>query len=174
MALPRPICFMAKIELFRPRLFGAVIRFWGAFPVDRGAADRQAVKQALDLLRAGWMVGMFPEGTRSRSQTLAPGHPGLGLLIARSGVPVLPVAITGSERPLRLWPRPVITVRIGRPIDLRAADGQRLDHQQLVNRVMTEIAALLPPAYRGHYAAAVADRQRPVISTPVADDHERP
>ncbi len=156
MALPRPICFMAKKELFRQPVLAAVIRAWGAFPVDRGAADRQAIKQALDLVAAGYLVGMFPEGTRSRSHALRAGHPGLGLLIARSGAPVVPVAITGSERPARLWPRPVLTVRIGPPLQFAPPPGGRLDHQAVVDAVMVEIARLLPPAYRGHYASLAA------------------
>jgi 1-acyl-sn-glycerol-3-phosphate acyltransferase len=170
MALPRPICFMAKKELFRNRLFAAGIRAWGTFPVDRGAADRQAIKQALDLMAAGSMVGMFPEGTRSRSHALAAAHPGLGLLIARSGVPVVPVAITGSERLLRLWPRPALTVTIGRPLRFTPPPGGRLDHQAAVDDVMVEIARMLPPAYRGTYAARAAQPRVEALRT--ATDEE--
>jgi 1-acyl-sn-glycerol-3-phosphate acyltransferase len=154
--VPRPVALMAKIELFRNPVLAFAIRLFGAFPVDRGAADRQAIRTALARLAAGNAVGMFPEGTRSRTASMARGLLGVGLLAARSGAPVLPVAITGSEHLGRLWPRPVITVRIGRPITISKPASGRVDHQAIVDEMMTAVAALLPPAYRGYYGDARA------------------
>jgi 1-acyl-sn-glycerol-3-phosphate acyltransferase len=156
-AVPRPVCYMAKIELFGVPLLGGTIRAFGAFPIDRGAADRGAIKRALELLSAGCAVGVFPEGTRSRTGSMRRGLVGAGLLAARSGATILPVAIAGSERVGRLWPRPALTVRIGRPLRLDPALLKRRDYQAAVDRVMGEIAALLPEAYRGEYAGAVAE-----------------
>lgn len=153
-AVGRPICYMAKIELFRVPVLGWLIGQFGAFPIERGAADRQAIKTALELVMAGCAVGIFPEGTRSRSRSMRRGLAGVGLLAARSRAPVLPVAIVGSERALRLWPRPTVQVTIGRPMSVAEVRLAGHQYQAVVDEIMTEIARLLPPAYRGYYAAA--------------------
>jgi 1-acyl-sn-glycerol-3-phosphate acyltransferase len=155
-ALPRHVAFLAKVELFSAPVVSWVVRSTGQVPIDRGAADRQAIKAALALLAAGRAIGVFPEGTRSRHGALARGLTGVGLLAARSGAPVLPVAIYGTERLGRLWPRPAITVRIGRPIQPENLGRGRRDHQAVVDALMMEVAALLPPAYRGVYATPPA------------------
>ncbi|MFO7173327.1 MAG: lysophospholipid acyltransferase family protein [Bacillota bacterium] len=112
-AAPRPIRFMAKAELFRPPLVGAVLRFFGAFPVRRGAADRQAIREALAALAAGELLGIFPEGTRVRPGQTGRAEPGVAYLAWKSGAPVVPAAISGTPR---LFGR--VTVRIGPPIRL--------------------------------------------------------
>lgn len=113
-ALPRPVRFMAKQELFRIPAFGTLIRWLGAFPVRRGTADLAGLRRALALLREGCAVGVFPEGRRVRGSSLGDGQPGVVLLAAASGAPVLPVAISGSPRPFRR-----LRVRIGEPVDVR-------------------------------------------------------
>lgn len=159
-AVPRPVCYMAKIELFRVPVLGWMIRQFGAFPIDRGAADREAIKRALALLAAGHTVGVFPEGTRSRTASMSRGLLGLGLLVARSEATVLPVGIIGSERLHRPWPRPVLTIRIGRPMRIERPARGRPDYQAAVDQVMTEIARLVPEPYRGAYAAAASEAPR--------------
>lgn len=161
-AVPRPLAFMAKIELFHNRLLAAILRYFKNFPVDRGAADRQAVRQALTLLDSGHAVGMFPEGTRSRQASLARGLPGVGLLIARSGATVLPVAITGTEHFGRPWSKPRITIRIGPPVIVRPNEAGQRDHQGMVDTVMGEIAKLLPAAYQGVYGDASTEPDEPI------------
>jgi 1-acyl-sn-glycerol-3-phosphate acyltransferase len=167
-AVNRPICYMAKVELFRVPLLGWIIDLFGAFPIARGAADRQAIKTALELVEAGCAVGVFPEGTRSRSGSMKRGLAGIGLLAARSRAPILPVAIAGSERALRLWPRPTVRVTIGRPLELAETRLAGRHYQAIVDEIMTEIARLLPPAYRGYYAAAASGAPGAIPDGPVA------
>ena len=90
-ALPmrRKVVYMAKEEYFSSRL-AWLVRFLGAFPVKRGEADRQALRAGEEQLKKGNILVIFPEGTRSRTRTLAMGHSGIGLVALRSGVPVVP------------------------------------------------------------------------------------
>src|SRR5687768_9492649 len=87
---PRPLIFMAKQELWRKRWVGWVVERYGAFPVRRGEADRAAVRRGMSILEAGGAIGIFPEGTRSRSTQLGRPHPGASLLALKSGAPILP------------------------------------------------------------------------------------
>lgn len=161
-AFPRPVLFMAKKELFSIPIIRWFVRQSGAFPVDRGRADRQALRQAEKLLHEGMLVGIFPEGTRSVTGQLQPPHPGVGLLIrTHPEVPILPVAIWGTEvlpfngakgrRPLRGWPK--VTVRIGKPLLLAAtnSEGKQRSPEELADIVLLAIARLLPEEYRGVY-----------------------
>ena len=96
--LKRPVGYMAKQELFEIPIFGTVIRWLFAFPVRRGAADRSAVKAAVNELRAGRCVGIFPEGTRSKDGEVHRFGAGVALLASMSGAPVLPAAIVGTDK----------------------------------------------------------------------------
>lgn len=96
-ALHRRIFFMAKAELFRVPLLKQIITALGAFPLHRGSGDLAAVKTALRYLQAGEVVGIFPEGTRSKTLELLDPHQGAAMLAIRTGVPVLPVAVTGTR-----------------------------------------------------------------------------
>ncbi len=93
----RPIRFLAKAELFRIPVLGAVLRRW-AIPIQRGTPDRSALREAEAVLDRGFAVSVFPQGHRSRA--LGPGHGGAVYLAARTGAPVLPGAITGRYRPV--------------------------------------------------------------------------
>lgn len=95
--IQRPVSYMAKQELFEIPIFGTVIRWLFAFPVRRGAADRSAVKAALQELKAGRCVGIFPEGTRSKDGQVHHFGAGVALLAAMSGMPVVPAAISGTR-----------------------------------------------------------------------------
>jgi 1-acyl-sn-glycerol-3-phosphate acyltransferase len=110
-ALRRQVFFMAKEELFRIPGLGRVIRWLGAFPVRRGAPDRAAYRTALTLLRQGRAVGIFPEGTRSHTGRLLPPQAGAAVLALRTGVPVVPVYIRGSQGLIGR-----VSVRVGRPM----------------------------------------------------------
>jgi 1-acyl-sn-glycerol-3-phosphate acyltransferase len=148
---PRPLVFMAKEELYRPLLARLILRWWGgSFPVRRGQNDVRAVRDALELIRSGDPVVVFPEGTR-HPHGLGTAHPGVGYLATRAGCPVLPVALVGTERIRSLADlrrRPAFEVRIGEPLSL---PSRGLDAEQAVNAIMMRIAALLPPERRGAY-----------------------
>ena len=119
-ALGRPVAFMAKAELFGIPLLGHVIRACGAYPVRRGASDREAIRTATARLEEGWATGVFLDGTRQSDGRINNPLPGAALLAARTGAPLLPVAIHNSHRALgagRSWPRLVpIQLRIGEPV----------------------------------------------------------
>lgn len=151
-ALRRRVGFMAKHGLFQV----PGVRWWisacGAFPVRRGAPDRQALRTALGLLQRGGVLVMFPEGTRGRDRTLREPEPGAALLARRTGAALLPVAVLGTDVVLpRDAHRPRlgrITVRIGPPLFVTARTdehepGGREELDAIGRRYMTEIARLL-------------------------------
>lgn len=158
-SLPRPIRFMAKEELFRNPLGSLPVRLFGSFPVRRFKADLRALHMAQRLLDRGEVVGLFPEGHRSPNSSLIPAKPGPAILALRTGVPVLPVAITGTEQLgslLALFKRPRITVRVGEPFAF-TADGRVTSQQAKAasEEMMRRVAELLPRAYRGVYSESV-------------------
>lgn len=154
-SFPRKAMFMAKKELFRSRIIGAFIGS-GAFPVNRGQMGGRAMRQSLELLAGGGVLAMFPEGMRSPTSQLGPAMPGVALIAVRSGALVLPVAITGTEQFGRrdwLWRRPVINITIGTPFHIPPPDGKLTKERlaELTDGIMGNIAAMLPPQYRGRY-----------------------
>lgn len=126
--------------------------------MDRSRTDFSAVRDALEYLRQGAIVGIAPEGTRSSEfRGLLEGKQGAALMAARASVPIIPVGIVGSEEINSHWlrlKRPPVTIRVGDPYMLPEMD--RDDRQTWLTRntdeIMCRIAALLPPKYRGFYA----------------------
>jgi 1-acyl-sn-glycerol-3-phosphate acyltransferase len=114
----RPVYYMAKRELFERPLQARLLSALGAFPVDRGAGDEQAMTTALQLLRRGECVVIFPEGTRIRRGPLARPRRGVGRLALQTGAQVVPVAVIGTDRARRGWRiRPCkVALRFGRPL----------------------------------------------------------
>ena len=156
-SLSRKVVFMAKEELFRSSFSGYFIRSFGAFPVHRGQLDREALRQADQALAQGQALVMFPEGMRSRGGQLRRAFPGSALIALRSGAPILPVGITGTEKikgAAWLLRRPQITVNIGHPFHLPPVSSKltKAELAELTNYIMGHIAELLPLEYRGHYA----------------------
>jgi 1-acyl-sn-glycerol-3-phosphate acyltransferase len=145
-ALGRPVAFMAKAELFRVPLLGTIIRACGAYPVERGAGDREAIRTATDRLEQGWATGVFLDGTRQPDGRVNTPQPGAALLAARTGVPLLPVAIINSHRvlgPGAKGPRLVpIHIRIGTPIP-PPASRRRPDLDAVTRAAQDQINALL-------------------------------
>ena len=167
LAIPRYPTYMAKQEMINWPILGPAFRIFGAFPVRRGEADRSALRMATEVVQKGAMLVMFPEGTRSRTGGLGRGHPGTGLIALRTGAPVLPVAVTGSEGITWPWiflkPRSVkhIRVVIGEPF--RLPPVERITSEaaaEATATIMRRIAALLPPQYRGVYAEAEPEAEQ--------------
>lgn len=150
--LPGKVVFMAKEEYFSSKI-SWLVRFMGAFPVKRGEGDRQALRAAEEQLKKGNVVVLFPEGTRSKTGTMAKGHAGLGMIALRAGVPVVPVAIWGSEKVLKQL-SPDVTISYGEPMVFKpkGAKMTREDIDSATEDAMRAIAAMLPPEYRGVYS----------------------
>jgi 1-acyl-sn-glycerol-3-phosphate acyltransferase len=146
---------MAKSEYFRTRLLRFIYRSYHSFPVVRHTADRAALRRAFDLLKAGQVLIIYPEGTRVESGVLASPEPGAGFIAQKSGSPVLPVALTGTRDCLPKgahWPRRTrVTITFGKPFVVlpRRADESRVTHEEASDAIMVAIAELLPPDQRG-------------------------
>jgi 1-acyl-sn-glycerol-3-phosphate acyltransferase len=151
-AVRRPVAYMAKVELFVWPL-GWILRLIGQFPVQRGGIDREALRRTSAVLAQGWVLGLFPEGTRGDG-SFASVHPGLAYILLRERCPVLPVAIFGTERVRRRfgWLPFASPVRIviGPPIDLPASaadrSGRRAASEALRQRLQAFIAGAAGPA----------------------------
>lgn len=146
------VSYMAKEELFHSKI-GWLIRLMGAFPVKRGEGDRQALRAADELLKQGKVLILFPEGTRSKTHTLGKAHSGIGMIALRAGVPVVPVAIWGSENALKRFGARV-TIAYDEPIIFKPKGTKvtREDIDNTTETIMHKIAAMLPPQYRGVYS----------------------
>jgi len=164
-ALSRRVITMAKKEMFKWPVVSILFRMIGAFPVDRQGADLGALREAQRVVADGLILLMFPEGTRSRDRVLHRGFPGAALVAYRTGAPLVPIAITGTEH-LR-WPwlffrpflGPRVTMTIGKPFYPPAVERITSEAARVAtDDIMVHIAELLPPAYRGEFADEVARR----------------
>ncbi|MCS6908733.1 MAG: lysophospholipid acyltransferase family protein [Anaerolineales bacterium] len=125
--------------------------------LNREEADFRALKDAIRFLEQGGLLGIAPEGTRSPTKGLLPGKPGVAYLADKTGVPVIPVAISGTEGAIfkiLTLRRPKIRVVFGDPVQLPPVERERREEmlQRNTEEILCRIAALLPPEYRGVYA----------------------
>lgn len=163
----RDLYFMTKSEYFRSPLARFFIVGYHGFPVVRGTADRAALRQALGLLAQGHAVVVYPEGHRSPDGRLQRPHPGAGFLARAAGVPILPVAIWGTERalPIGSWRprRAPIHLRFGMPAPLPPAgtDARRASNQEIADLLMLRIADVLPEHRRGIFDGSTEYRAVP-------------
>lgn len=143
------------------RIWRFFVRSLNLLFVDRFNADLTALRACLNFLNKGGVVFLAPEGTRSPTASLQAGRAGTGFLAWKAGVPVIPVGVSGSEDRvvfpnLRRLRRSKITVRVGAPIPPPVIDARGAEREaaldQYTTEVMCQIAALLPPSYRGVYA----------------------
>lgn len=138
----RPVAYMAKEELFKVPVLAQAIKLYGAYPVSRGTADRNAIRAALEYLENGWAVGVFLEGTRTPDGRISDPKRGAALLAAKAKAPFLPVCLWGSEQILQpgsSLPRPVpLTIRIGQLIDAPSSNNK-----EELERVTQKCAAVI-------------------------------
>lgn len=134
--------FLAKDSLFKNKIFGAFIARLGSIPIRRDSADVGALKEAIRRLKEGKPLLIFPEGTRKVTEK--ENHPGIGLIVAKSGVPVIPAYVSGSDHVLALGQkmprRRQVSVFYGKPILFNSADS----YQEMTNQIISEIYALGP------------------------------
>ena len=126
----RPVHFMAKLVLFsHGAFFSWLLRSLHAFPVRRGAADRQAISTASDILKRGGIVGIFPEGTRIRGDKTSQGEEGAAFIAMHTGTPIVPVGICGTDRIQppgdKHWHFVPLNTYFGEPIDPASFEGTR-------------------------------------------------
>lgn len=163
---PRRVHPMAKRELFETPLIGWALWPYGAFPVRRFSADMGALRAARGYLRAGHVVLMFPEGTRSKDVRLHPALPGAAMVALLADAPVVPVAITGTEdirlpgTLLRWMRRDRLRLRVefGEPFALDHSGAEARHAEQATDTMMRRIAALLPADYQGAYGSGSEDQ----------------
>jgi 1-acyl-sn-glycerol-3-phosphate acyltransferase len=151
LSIQRPVFFMAKEELHRNPIMDYILRKGGAFPVYRKTQDEWAKLHALKVLEHNQVLGLFPEGTRTRGQGLRSAKTGAARFAIKVNCPIVPMAIEGSQRVFENFPRRTdIHVTIGEPIYPRASEGPIT----LTDRMMFAIAAMLPKELKGVYAIA--------------------
>jgi 1-acyl-sn-glycerol-3-phosphate acyltransferase len=138
-ASPRRVSFMAKAELFENKLLNWLLRGVDCFPVKRGEADTSAIKKVLAQLKEGRCVVIFPEGTRSQDGELHPAEEGAALLAMRTGCPVVPVFVSGTDKMLdrrgRLR-RARLSMAMGEPFTL----PKTMPRDQAAAELMRQIA----------------------------------
>ena len=155
-AIPTPITVFAAHTHRHEFLVGELMNAMGAIWVRRGEVDREALKAAVELLKEGGVIGLAPEGTRSKAGALIEGKIGAAYLATRTDVPLVPVAVTGTEVGLpavfRLS-RPRIAITIGPPFRLpdSSLQASRAQLQAYTDLIMRTLAGMLPEKYRGVY-----------------------
>ncbi len=137
LAVERPIRFMAKAEIFSWPFLGFLAKKAGAFPVKRGSADIQAIKRSLTILSGGEVLGIFPEGTRSKTLEMSAPTNGVILLAERTKVPIVPAAIWGEYR---LGKR--VRVVIGEAVELSSLSPEPYSRARAAENLMAHIKKL--------------------------------
>ncbi|MBP7691174.1 MAG: 1-acyl-sn-glycerol-3-phosphate acyltransferase [Anaerolineales bacterium] len=154
--LPRQVMIFAADKWRSMWLIRWVVETIGVIWVARGEADRHAIRQALEVLRSGWVMGMAPEGTRSPTRALQAGKTGAAYLADRAGVPLVPVAVWGTEQltsNVRRLRRTPVRMAVGPAFRLPTNGHAKTEDLAVqTDEIMCRIAALLPPQYRGVYA----------------------
>ena len=141
--LSRPVAYMAKKELFQIPIFSAAIRSCHSFPVNRGAADRSALKAAVKELNSGNCVGMFPEGTRSKDGKVHKAESGIALIAAMTKVPVAPAAIIGTNEIFsskNFFPH--LKIIYGKPLFFEGISKNKDELQKFSQKIMEEITKM--------------------------------
>ncbi len=151
-----PIEALAKIELYDHWLVGPFFRFYGVIWLHRGRPDRKAIRAALDGLAEGRLVGVAPEGRESLIGGLEEGSDGAAFLALKSGAPIVPLAMWGTENSnvyghLKKLRRAPITLSVGEPFFLQERADRREAIREGTRQIMETLASMLPESYRGQY-----------------------
>jgi len=154
-AIPRRIFYMAKAEAFEVPLLGTLMRAYHAFPVHREMFDKRALRIALWLLERGEALVIFPEGKRNPNHELLRPKLGISYLALRTGAPVLPVAISGTEKVMPIGEAKLrfanVEVRIGKPIlfgELKSEKPEKKLVIEAANKIMFELSLLSGRPYK--------------------------
>jgi len=163
-SIPTTIDGMGKIELNDDPRAGPIFRAYGVIWVHRGRPDRRALRAALDGLAQGRMVGLAPEGRQSVSGDLEEGNEGAAFLAMKSGAPIVPIAMTGTENEniyghLKRWKRAQVTLTVGEPFVLREQADRQAMLREGTRQIMESLAELLPESYRGNYKSNHEEKQ---------------
>ena len=137
---PRTVHFMAKEELFSTPILKHLLPGLNAFPVKRGMSDREALRTGMKILKEGKVLGLFPEGTRSKTGELQKGLAGAGFFALRTDASVVPCAIVGPYKPFKK-----LTVVYGKPIQFNSykEEGKKLSAEDATEIIMDHIAHLI-------------------------------
>ena len=155
-AIPRPLNFMGKKELFGNPIGRFLMHGFHVFPYNRNTASTETMRTLLGLLDQDRSVVVFPEGTRSKSHSLQEAQLGVVYLALKSQAPILPVGLTGTQK-IRAWRMPMpmcrLTANIGPPFTLPTVEGRtpRPVMHSMLRMIMERVALQLPPEFRGVY-----------------------
>jgi len=153
----KKVTALAKIETWDNWFLNWVFTLWGIIPIHRGEADMVAMRKALDALENGYILGISPEGTRSRQGMLRRAHGGVAMLALHSGAPLQAIAHWGGENfgtNVKHFKRTDFHIRVG-PVFQLDSQGQRVTkeiRQQMADEMMYQLAKLLPEEFRGEYS----------------------
>ncbi len=164
----RRIRFMGKKSLFGAPVIGPIFRWLGGFPVARDGTDRKAVRDSVEMLRAGEVLCVYPEGTRQRGPKIQPLQPGAAYLALRAGVPVIPVGMAGTEEIMRTanvaFPRfGRVALVVGAPIVPEALAGSLVPRDRvdaLTARIADEMQLALNDAFELRGGGSAGSRAR--------------
>lgn len=153
--IPASIDGMGKVENDEHWLVGPTFRAYGVIGVHRGKPDRKAIRSALDGLAEGRLIGLAPEGRQSLTGALEAGTEGAAFLAMKSGAPIVPIAMTGTQNDniynRKWWRRARVTLTIGKPFHLKPYDDRQAMLREGTQQVMEALAVLLPKSYQGNY-----------------------
>lgn len=141
--IDREVCYMGKEELFKNPVMAWICRHLHVFPVKRGAADKTAIKTAVKVLRDGKCLGIFPEGTRSKTGKLGKAEAGVSLIAAMTKAVIIPAAIVDTEKIFsreKFLPQPAVVY--GTPIKFSGSSKDREAMENFAQEIMNEIAKL--------------------------------
>lgn len=127
-ALDRQVHFLAKEEIFKVPILGKIVEKVGSFPIKRGGNDRKAIKTGLELLNSGKVLGVFPEGTRSKTGELGKGLPGAAMFALKSDAVVIPIGIVSNYKFFK-----TIIINVGKPISLIEYKKEKISSEDLIS-----------------------------------------